>query len=102
MFRISFEHFGDPAGDEKNFEFTLDPAGKLTTRELIEIAVAKESQQRKAKSADLPKRQKEAIAAFERGTFAMLADGRQVSELDAIWESDADLCFIRIIPLVGG
>ena len=102
MFRISFEYFGDASDQPVTFE--LDRDGFPTVRELIEVAVEKEFSLRPEDKVSLSRRQEEALSAFKRGTFAMLVDGRQVTELDDRVNAaeSSDLCFIRITPLAGG
>ena len=45
-----------------------------------------------------------ALAAFARNGFLLLVDDRQVTDLDAEIElrHDTAVCFLRLVPLVGG
>lgn len=58
----------------------------------------------KLSASDIPMYQEYALMCFERGTYAVLVDGNQITELDEeISLPDAEnLVFLRIVPFVGG
>jgi len=59
---------------------------------------------RGARRLDWEKQARVAEEAFERSGFFVLVDGMQVHELDAELDLgvDTDVCFVRLVPLVGG
>ena len=107
MFRISIEEVGSSGGGAGAVEFVLDTGESRTARQLIGEALAREFELRglSATPAKVAARQKEAIDGFARGTFAMLAGGVPVEDLDQWIPADAaeeGIVFIRVLPMVGG
>jgi hypothetical protein len=104
MFRISIEEVGSTGGGSGAVEFVLDDGESRTARQLIGEAVAREIGLRglAATPAKVAARQKEAIDGFARGTFAMLAGGVPVEDLDQRIPAGDGIQFIRVLPMVGG
>lgn len=107
MFRISIEEVGASGGGAGAVEFMLDDGESRSARHLIREAVAREFELRglTATPAKIAARQKEAVDGFARGTFAMLAGGVPVEDLDQWIPADMaeeGIVFIRVLPMVGG
>jgi hypothetical protein len=88
---------------DRDTAFALDiPYGLLTLRDVIRARVQQEAA--RASPVDAEAQCEEAFRAFERNRFLVLVGDRQMTELDALVADgpDAEVTFLKLIPLVGG
>jgi hypothetical protein len=105
MYRISFEQMGGGDGEAARIDFPLEAVEMVSVGDLIRHAVAREIEVRGLKlgKAGILARQEAALDGFRRGTFAVLAEGEPLEDLEQVLPAGVgDLTFIRVLPLVGG
>lgn len=86
------------AAPKPRFSGLVMPEGAEPTGEALEFAMPR------PRRVDWERQADRAIEAFERNSFFVLIDDRQITNLDdeLALTADSDIRFVRLMPLVGG